>query len=200
VIYHGDCRTILPHLPKVDLVLTDPPYPKQYDHVWDILADCAPIAMADNSYLVTFLGHYQLPRVMDALRRHLKYIWCVTLPNNNQPIMHGYSVKCCWKPCLVFGKGHPKATRIWFDNFMLRTQTKGWRRSQKLHHWGQSASLLFEPIDAFVAEQGMVCDPFAGSGTTLWAAKKHNRRCIGIEIEERYCEIAANRLAQGVLF
>lgn len=47
--------------------------------------------------------------------------------------------------------------------------------------------------------EGIVLDPFLGSGTTAYCAKKLNRKCIGIEIEEKYCEIAANRCRQSVM-
>mgnify|MGYP001607473947 FL=1 len=74
----------------------------------------------------------------------------------------------------------------------------------KPREWEHPTPKPVELMEKFVglhAQAGdMVLDPFMGAGTTLVAAKALGLRAIGIEIEERYCEIAVKRLAQGVLF
>ena len=67
-------------------------------------------------------------------------------------------------------------------------------------HPTQKPTALLQHLLAIVpGERLTVLDPFMGSGSTLVAARNLGHKCIGIEVEERYCEIAANRLAQGVL-
>ena len=66
-------------------------------------------------------------------------------------------------------------------------------------HLTQKPLELLQELVQFVRPGGVVLDPFMGTGTTLHAAKNTNRRAIGIESQERYCEIAARRMCQGVL-
>ena len=77
---------------------------------------------------------------------------------------------------------------------MLRSSEKG-----EYFHPTQKPIALMEWCLQFIKGELLVLDPFMGSGTTLVAAKRIGRRAIGIEIEERYCEIAAKRLAQRAL-
>lgn len=193
-IYHGDCREVLPSLPLVDLVFTDPPYPKVFEHVWDHLALTADIMIAGAS-LLTYCGHYQVPRVINALLPKLQWQWLCIQPNASgiNPIMHGFHVKVNFKPVLWFAKGRPKVNGVLDDN--LGRLNRDWAKA--LHKWAQP--IPPQPFLKLTNEGDTILDPFMGSGTTLRAAKDLGRQAIGIEIEEKYCEVAANRLRQEVL-
>ena len=96
---------------------------------------------------------------------------------------------------------HRKGGRLaWADESVavpnvLRTRPE----PNDLHPTTKPLALVEQFIRWHTRPGDLVLDPFAGSGTTLVAAKNLGRRAIGIEIEERYCEIAAQRLAQGVI-
>jgi len=73
------------------------------------------------------------------------------------------------------------------------------REEPELHPSPKPVGLLARLVEVVTPRGGMVLDPFMGSGTTLVAAKSASRRSIGIEVEERYCELAAKRLGQATL-
>lgn len=197
-LYCGDCLDILPHLSGVDAVVTDPPYPKEFYHVWAALGEPSFNATKDNAFLITLLGHYQLDHVLDTIRAGgWSFWWTCTARNKNQAIMHGFKAKCCHKPALVFRKGKPLPNRIFFDDFALRVQTQSWNESQGAHHWGQAEEIFAEPIDAFSDPGATILDPFCGGGTVGIAAIKLGRRFIGIEIDPTYAAIAKRRIMEA---
>jgi site-specific DNA-methyltransferase (adenine-specific) len=93
---------------------------------------------------------------------------------------------------LAFGRPH-----IWNDehNKLLSVWRLGFDRDDNDHPCAFPIEIAYRPIASSTNYGDVVLDPFMGSGTTLVAAKQLGRRAIGIEIEEKYCEIAANRLA-----
>jgi DNA modification methylase len=197
-IYHGDCREILPTLGRFDLLLTDPPYGlneklrggksgmmggcfnEMVDMGWDVRPDSqtilALIAKADN-YVIWGANYF-----------------CESIKPNQ-----------CF---LVWDKMN--GTNQMADCEMAMTTFRGGARMFSRHHFSRGCRGKSHPTQkplpviqwclSFAPDAETILDPFAGSGTTGVAAKLEGRKATLIEIEESYCEIAANRISQGVLF
>ncbi len=185
-IYHGDCREILPQLEKVDLVLTDPPYGVDKDE-WDTL-------LAEMEWLELCRQLSPTVLVTTGITNMFQYpppVWIVSWSYpNGEKRSKGGGINC-WEPVLVYGK----------QPFMLDHKHFRPRSFEKPKHF--TCPKPIEPWQWLIlgaSKQGdLILDPFLGSGTTCYCAKKLNRKSIGIEIEEKYCEIAAKRCSQGVL-
>jgi len=93
-------------------------------------------------------------------------------------------------PCRVWNGGND-TPNVWRINKIIPQE---WQ-----HPTIKPVKLMEKPIMIFTNGGDLILDPFMGSGTTLVAAKQLGRKAIGIEIEERYCEIAAKRLGQEVM-
>jgi DNA modification methylase len=204
-LYCADCAVVLPSLERHDLLLTDPPYglgenprkiasrgtpsPKwktgsardygEFD--WDSalvpqwLLECA-LSRAEKA--IIFGGnYYELPPTS---------CWLVWDKENGAIDFADCELAWTNLPIAVRRVKH-----LWHG--MLRKN-----REDRLHPTQKPLGVISWAI-GIAADVHSVLDPFAGSGTTLVAAKLRNLKATGIEREERYCEIAANRLAQGVL-
>ncbi len=193
-IYHADCRDVLPHLEPVDLVLTDPPYghgDKWKGGTW-ASAQMYEEAQEWDKHPVE---QTTINKVIKAAR--LSIVWG---GNYYQMIPSR-----CW---LAWEKIEKMDTLADFElawtNMDRPAKQYSTRRNidGKREHPTQKPVRLMrwciEQADHYVKQQ-TILDPFMGSGTTLRAAKDLGRKAIGIEIEEKYCEIAARRMSQEVL-
>lgn len=99
--------------------------------------------------------------------------------------------------------GHRPGRKRWNSGGkrgVYRHATNGGARGPKWHPSTKPESLMCELVADFTDPGELVLDPFIGSGTTLVACKRLGRRAIGIEAQEKWCEVAAKRLSQGALF
>lgn len=205
-IYHGDCREVLPVLPSCDLLLTDPPYGIALDTEYSRRKshtvrgrDYAPVVGDESPFDGRFLFGFGKVQVVWGANN-----WPQAVPFN--PMRDGWIV---WDK-----RTNEAADRILGSPFelavvvgrrcyeMIRLQHCGVKNADgdnagRFHPTQKPVALMTRVLRIF--RDATVLDPFMGSGTVLIAAKESGRRAIGIEIEERYCEIAAKRLAQEVL-
>jgi site-specific DNA-methyltransferase (adenine-specific) len=190
-IYHGDCRVFLPYVPTLALIVTDPPYgidhtPSSYWGKQKIEGDHEPF---DPAHLLTFGGAVIFGANHFADKLPPSAGWIVwnkrDRVSRNLP---GSDAELAWTDLLnqvrIF-------THVWVPH-TLRTEPA-------YHPTQKPVALMYRILMELGDGEDMIVDPYMGSGSTLLAAKSLGQRAIGIEIEERYCEIAASRLAQEVL-
>lgn len=196
-IYHGDCREVLPALnpESVELVLTDPPYPAAFVGLYEDIARESARLLPVGGSLVTLCGHYQVPEVIAACSAHLRYWWIGGMGHTRTIRLPGKWVCVRWKPALwyVRERRRPGDTNRPQDFLMGKAKDK------QHHEWGQDVYWFEHWATRLCGIGESLLDPCMGGGATLVAAKHSGRKAVGIEIEERYCEIAATRLSQEVL-
>lgn len=196
-IYQGDCESLLPKL-MGDLVITDPPYGIAFRSNYRIIRHDAitndetlPHVLINLAIERAFRAAYIFCRwdMLDQMPRPKSLLVWVKNNWSMGDLKHEHGRQ--WEACAFYPtENHEFISRIPDVLFADRT-------GNDEHPTEKPVPLLKRIIAA--NEGDIILDPFMGSGTTLRAAKDLGRRAIGIDIDERYCERAAKRLAQEVL-
>ena len=185
-IYHGDCREVLPELPKVDLVLTDPPYGvgiAEWDSKIIPPVEWLPLCIELAPTVLVTPGN---GNQWDYPKPDWEVAWF--RPGSVQRVRRGTGFSH-WEPILLYGK----------NDFAFDAKQFPASQEKVDGHPSPKPIRLFKWLIASHKKSQIILDPFLGSGTTLRASKDLNRHSIGIEIEKKYCEIAAKRCSQSVM-
>lgn len=173
---------------KFDFIITDPPYPKEYLPMYDVLARRSLEWLKLGGLLVVMCGQSYLDTIYQKLSRHLVYYWTAAYmtPEQSTPLRHR-QVNAFWKPILIYANGQYTG-KIFGDVFQSGS------REKDLHEWQQSVSGMLSIVKQICLPGQWILDPFCGSGTTGVAALRHGCLFHGIDIDESAVKIARSRL------
>ena len=219
-IFHGDCREVLPQLDeRFELVLTDPPYSERthrgartsrfgmqgkrlvdFEHltVGEIRDIFGELAKHLSGWLVSFTDWRYTPALAEPGVEGLRFVrFGIWVKPNGAPQFSGDRPGMGWEAIALM---HTETKPLSWNGGGRHAVWTMPRAHKQWHPTEKPLGLVRELMCNFANEGDLVLDPFMGSGTTLRAAKDLGCRAIGIEIDERWCEYAANRLSQQVLF
>lgn len=213
-LYHGDCLEIMPQLEPVDLVLTDPPYNisnqsksnfhmnkgiVKLDYAWDNFEITRFSIITDkinSGSVVVFIDNKEVTKWWKILKtagmkpKQNIYWW-----KRNK----GINPRKNFNSTIESAVFATKNKYIWngggcTGNLFIEQICELNYPPNNFHPTQKPKSLFIWLVDLLTEEKSIVIDPFIGSGTTAIACERLKRRWIGIEIEEKYCEIAAKRI------
>jgi DNA modification methylase len=228
-IYHGNCLTVLPTLAQVDHVITDPPYSEHvhgknrrggsahrggavsegrdlgFESLTDALRESvsASVARLARRWVLVFSD----VESCGEWRGHLESVGLdyirtgVWVKPGSTPQFSGDRPAPGFEAVTIF---HPSGRKRWNGGgghavWTYPIVAGGSHNPVREHTTQKPEQLMAHLVSLFTDPGETILDPFMGSGTTLVAAKRLGRKAIGIELNEKYCEIAARRLAQGAL-
>jgi site-specific DNA-methyltransferase (adenine-specific) len=202
-IYHGDCREVLPEL-HGDALVTDPPYGIGWSRAtWPDNPDDYPELMhwlvAEGNRIGGWCFVFQ--SMIHAPRYHEWFPpeWRIFAACKSYAQIQPTTIWHAWDPVIFWNSGlNNKPNTLGNRDYHVARNSPA-VVERVLHPCPRPLDTMKHICCVAVARNDLIIDPFMGSGTTLRAAKDTGRRAIGIEIEERYCEIAAKRMAQQVL-
>ena len=187
-LYHGDCLEIMPMLEPVDLVLTDPPYGIAEKYL-------KPSLKGEWSKLYSTKITWDKSVLQDAINLSIDISINQIIWGGNYYLLTPKRGWLIWDKRQNHKSGHAELAWTSIDmpirNFAYSRVELS---NEDKKHPTQKPIPLFVWCLEFVPCTDYVLDPFFGSGTTAVACERLNRRWIGIEIEEKYCEIAAKRI------
>ena len=197
-IYTGNARELAKAIPdeSVDLVFTDPPYPRQFLPLYGWLAAEAERMLRPGGFVLAMCGGMHLDSIYAAFAKtgltyhwqyniHLtgQYTGCVWVRGNNQvPIITRT------RPVLAYcsGEGLPRCATL--------DLVRGSGTDKLYHEWGQDEQSTRYYIDCFSKQGGVVLDPFCGGGTTPAMARYLGRRYLCFEIDGEVAAVARERV------
>lgn len=213
-IFHANCEEILPRLrpASVDVVLTDPPYGIRYmarrkrpsevptsiandDSLNALRSSLAPIdrVLKQDRHAYFFAGPTRIGEAVDAVAEFWRVknllVWDKGNAGSRGDCTAGYSLN--WEAIIYASKGRrplqgPRPRAVY------RFDWQAWR--DPVHPTVKPVAMMAWLLTKSSVQGELVLDPFMGSGVVLRAAAELGRRAIGIELEERYCEVAAKRI------
>ena len=193
VLKVGDFRKRLLELEpeSVDLIVTDPPYPKDDLPLWSGLSQVAARLLTPRGICFAYTGQIFLPEVLERMGEHLNYGWTFALlmPSGSQSRIMGRHIMQAWKPVIAF-TSNKWPSGEWGNDILIAEGAE-----KELYEWQQTTGPVQKLIEHYSPPNGLIVDPFLGVGSFGVDAMKSDRRFVGVEIDGGRFKTAVSRLA-----
>lgn len=192
-IYTGDARVLAENIPdnSIDLIFTDPPYPKEYLYLYKWLAGEAARILKPGGSCLAYTALISMDQIMTWFSASLNYYWVNCYYNLSVTQVANYwpkKLRIRWKPIIWYVKGERIASAF------VETGLSGAISDKRFHRWGQTAYPALYWIEQLTDTNAIIWEPFTGGGTVPAVCKMLGRNYLAFEIDPDTAELARERV------